>query len=92
MVLSDGKGTPLVAMTESTTHNEAKLLEPMLERLRVPKIGRGRPRTKIGRLIYDKVADSDLLRLRLLSKCTKVYEIDLSASEQSQATAASGWP
>ncbi len=48
MVLSDGKGTPLVAMTESTTHNEAKLLEPMLERLRVPKIGRGRPRTKIG--------------------------------------------
>ncbi len=52
--------------------SEVKLIESMLERLRVPKMGRGRPRTKIGRLIYDKGADSDLLRIRLLSNGTKL--------------------
>lgn len=72
MVLTDAKGTPLVAMTESATPSEVKLIEPMLKRFRVPKIGRGRPRTKLGRLIYDKGADSDLLRIRILSKCTKL--------------------
>ena len=72
MVLSDGKGTPLVAMTESATPNEVKLIEPMLERLRIPKVGRGRPKTKWHRLIYDKGADSDPLRIRLRTKGTKL--------------------
>ncbi len=72
MVLSDGNGTPLVAMTESATPNEVTLIEPMLGQFCVPKMGRGHPRTKLGRLIYEKGADSDPLRLRLLSKRTKL--------------------
>ena len=38
------------------------LIEPTLERVAIPRPGRGRPRT---RLIYDKAGDSDPLRTRL---------------------------
>lgn len=72
MVLSDGKGTPLVAMTESATANEVTLIEPMLGQLRIPKVGRGRPKTQWRRLIYDKGADSDPLRIRLGRKGTRL--------------------
>ena len=68
MILSDGHGTPLVAMTESATPNEVTLIEPMLQQLRIPKVGRGRPKTRWHRLIYDKGADSDSLRLRLKAR------------------------
>ena len=40
----------------------------MVSQVRVPKVGRGRPKTKIPRLIYDKAADSDPLRKRLKAK------------------------
>jgi hypothetical protein len=72
MVLADGKGTPLVAMTESATPNEVTLIEPMLRQLRIPKVGRGRPKTRWHRLIYDKAADSDPLRIRLMTKGTRL--------------------
>lgn len=65
MIVAEGKGIPLGVLLKSATPNEIKLIEPMLERIRVPRIGRGRPRTHLNRLIYDKAADSDKLRLRL---------------------------
>jgi len=41
------------------------LIESTLERVAVPRPGRGRPRKNPKRLIYDKAADSDPLRKRL---------------------------
>jgi transposase len=41
------------------------LVEPTLETIAVPRSGRGRPRKRPVRLIYDKACDSDALRKRL---------------------------
>ena len=65
MVVAEARGIPLGVLLSSATPNEIKLIEKTLQTVRVPKIGRGRPRTHIKRLIYDKAADGDALRLRL---------------------------
>jgi transposase len=74
MVLSDGNGTPMAALTESASVHEVKLIEKTVEQVRVPRVCRGRPKKKLKRLIYDKAADSDKLRKRL-----KKRRIDLIA-------------
>ena len=68
MVVVDGKGIPLAYHLDSASPAEVKLIEKTLEKVRVPRPGRGRPRKKVKRLIYDKAADSDPLRDRLKSK------------------------
>jgi len=68
MVLADGQGTPMVGLTGSATPHEVTLIEPTIRGVRVPKKGRGRPRTRLKRLIYDGAADSDPLRKRLKAK------------------------
>lgn len=65
MVLADGRGVPLGVRIAPASPAEAKLIESTLEQVAVPRSGSGRPRTKPLRLIYDKAADSDALRLRL---------------------------
>ena len=65
MVVADGEGIPLGIQLSSASPHEVKLIESTLAKVRVPKTGRGRPKTKLKRLIYDKAADSDALRLRL---------------------------
>jgi transposase len=70
MVVSDGHGTPLAILTETASTHEVKLIEPLLKRIRLPRRGRGRPKTKLSRLIYDKAADSDSLRRPLRRRGT----------------------
>ena len=55
----------MAVLLEKASIHEVKLIEPVIRQIRVPKRGRGRPRTKLKRLIYDKAADSDRLRKRL---------------------------
>ncbi|WP_367620067.1 transposase [Microbulbifer thermotolerans] len=57
MVVVDGEGVPLGSTITSASPAEVKLIEPLLE------VTYGK--TKIQRLVYDKAADSDLLRDRL---------------------------
>jgi transposase len=57
MLLADGSGLPLAADTHSASPAEVRLIEPLLAR----RVLRRRPK----RLIYDKAADCDALRLRL---------------------------
>jgi transposase len=45
-----------------------KLLEKTLAQVAVPRKGRGRPRSRFPRLIYDKACDSDPLRKRLKAR------------------------
>lgn len=49
----------------SASPHEVTLIESTLDRVAVPRRGRGRPRKNPERLIYDKAADSDALRRRL---------------------------
>ena len=65
MVVADGQGLPLGNYLDAASPAEVGLIEPTLERVAVPRPGRGRPRKNPTRLIYDKAADSDPLRTRL---------------------------
>lgn len=65
MVVADGQGLPLGNYLDAASPAEVGLIEPTLERVAVPRPGRGRPRKNPTRLIYDKAADSDPLRARL---------------------------
>jgi transposase len=57
MLLADGGGLPLAAEVHSASPAEVRLIEPLLAK----RVLRRRPR----RLIYDKAADCDSLRVRL---------------------------
>jgi transposase len=68
MVVADGEGVPLGIKLASASPNEVTLIEPLLEQISVPRAGRGRPRKNPERLIYDRAADSDPMRARLLRR------------------------
>jgi transposase len=65
MVVADGQGVPLGIQLASASPHEVTLIESTLERVAVPRQGRGRPRKNPQRLVYDTAADSDPLRKRL---------------------------
>ena len=65
MVVVDGKGIPLGAHLDSASPSEMKLLEPTIEKIAIPRKGRGRPRKNPSRIVADKGYDSDPLRERL---------------------------
>src|SRR5690606_25636635 len=65
MVVASGEGIPLGVQLTSASPHEVTLIESTLEHVAVPRPGRGRPRKNPKRLIYDKAADSDPLRMRL---------------------------
>jgi transposase len=64
MVVASGQGVPLGVQLASASPHEATLIESTLQTVSVPR-RRGRPRKNPKRLIYDKAADSDPLRMRL---------------------------
>lgn len=68
MVVVDGQGLPLGSKLESASPGEVTLAEPTLEKIAVPRGGRGRPRKRPLRVVADKAYDSDPLRWRLLER------------------------
>ena len=66
-------------MLSSATPHESKLIESTLDTIRVPRQGRGRPRKRFARLIYDRAADSLPLRKRLKTE----RKIDLICPQRS---------
>ena len=60
MLLVDGGGLPLSIDVDSASPGEVTLIEPLLDQAVVPRIP--------NRLIYDRAADSDLLRERLAER------------------------
>jgi transposase len=60
MLLVDGGGLPLSIDVDSASPGEVTLIEPLLDQTVVPRIP--------NRLIYDRAADSDLLRERLAER------------------------
>ena len=65
MVVASGQSVPLGVQLASASPHESTLIESTLAQIKVPRRGRGRPRSKPKRLIYDKAGDSDPLRKRL---------------------------
>jgi len=67
MVVVDGKGVPLGICLASASPAEVTLVSQTLTNIAVPR-RRGRPRSKLNRLIGDKAYDSDGLRKDLAAK------------------------
>ena len=65
MVVVDGHGVPLGHHLASASPAEVTLVESTRETIAVPRGGRGRPRQRPERLLYDKACDADALRQRL---------------------------
>ena len=55
-------------LLDAASPAEVTLLEKTLTQVAVPRQGRGRPRRRFPRLIYDKACDSDPLRKRLKAR------------------------
>ena len=72
MVVVDGQGIPLGSTLASASPAEVTLAEETLNRVSVPRKGRGRPKQRPQRLTADRAYDSDPLRKRL-----KTIKIDL---------------
>ena len=68
MVVVDGQGIPLGGAITSASPAEVRLAEETLETIKVPRQGRGRPKSRPKRLIGDKAYDSDQLRASLAGK------------------------
>lgn len=68
MGVVDGPGVPLGNLLDAASPAEVTLVEATLETIAVPRQGRGRPRQRPVRLIYDKACDSDPLRQRLAKR------------------------
>jgi transposase len=68
MVVVDGQGIPLGGAITSASPAEVRLAEETLATIKVPRQGRGRPKSRPQRLIGDKAYDSDKLRARLAGK------------------------
>jgi len=65
VVVVDGGGIPLGVQLANAKPSEHKFAETTLALIRVPRPGRGRPRSKPRRVVADKGYDSDPLRKRL---------------------------
>jgi len=68
MVVVDGQGIPLGGTIISASPAEVRLAEETLKTVKVPRPGRGRPKSRPKRLIADKAYDSDKLRARVGGK------------------------
>jgi len=65
MVVVDGQGVPLGNHLDRASPAEVTLVEQTLRQVSVPRVGRGRPKSKPQRVIADRAYDSDPLRRRL---------------------------
>ena len=72
MVVVDGRGVPVGAQLASAQISEQRLAESTLEQVKVPRSGRGRPRSRLRRVIADRGYDSDPLRSRLKRRGTEL--------------------
>ena len=72
MVVVDGRGVPIGAQLASAQIAECRLAESTLRQVRVPRPGRGRPRSDLRRVIADRGYDSNPLRTRFKRQGTEL--------------------
>jgi transposase len=61
----DGRGRPLALLVTAGQRHDSICARPLLERIRVPRTGLGRPRCRPGHVIADKAYSSRSLRAYL---------------------------
>ena len=68
----DGKGRPLAAVITGGQRNDGAMLEQVLDDIRVPRLGPGRPRTRPDAVIADKAYSAGVTRKMLHRRGIKV--------------------
>ncbi len=68
----DGRGVPIGVQLASAQIAECRLAESTLQQVKVPCVGRGRPRSHLRRVIADRGYDSDPLRSRFKQRGTEL--------------------
>lgn len=68
MVMASRSGVPLGIHLDSASPAEVRLLETTLADVKVPRPGRGRPRSKPKRIVADRGYDADWLRDTLTAR------------------------
>lgn len=62
MAVSEAYGLPLAFLLEAANTHESQLARDVLAKVRVPRVARGRPRTRISELAFDRAFDARELR------------------------------
>lgn len=65
MVVTEANGLPVAFDIAAANRHESKLAEAVINNIRIPRLGRGRPRTRITSLAMDKAFDCRELRRKL---------------------------
>lgn len=71
MVVSEAGGLPIAFLLEAANTHESQLARDVLSRVRVPRLGKGRPKTRILTLAMDKAFDAISLRRDLRKRGIK---------------------
>ncbi len=62
---------PLARVTSAGQRHDSLAFEPLMQRLSIARRGRGRPRTRPGRVLGDKACSSSAIRSHLRSRSIK---------------------
>ena len=62
MVVSEANGLPVAFLLQAANTHESQLARDVLANVKVPCLGRGRPKTRIGCLAMDRAFDAASLR------------------------------
>lgn len=65
MLVTEGHGLPIGLHVASATPHEMALVDATLRSIRVPRRGRGRPKSRVAELVADKAYDSRPFRQSL---------------------------
>lgn len=71
MVVSEANGLPVAFLLEAANTHESQLARDALAAVRVPRLGKGRPRTRILTLAMDRAFDARELRRDLRKRGIK---------------------
>jgi transposase len=71
MVVSEAGGLPVAFLLEAANTHESQLARDVLAKVRIPRLGKGRPRTRIHTVAMDKAFDAVSLRRDLRKRGIK---------------------
>jgi transposase len=84
-LLADSRCRPLARVTTAGQRHDSLAFEPLIRRLRIRRIGRGRARTRPGRLLADKAYSNRSIRSYLRRRRIKTTIPEKSDQQKTRA-------
>jgi transposase len=85
-LLADARCRPLARVTTAGQRHDSLAFEPLMGRLRIRRPGRGRPRTRPGRLLADKAYSNRKIRSHLRRRGIKATIPERSDQQKTRAS------